>query len=83
MNRLEIDRSEVWDLSIEGRQTALILEPSTVVSESDVWPLTEEGPGELEGQGDPTEKSADALGLVTFRVGRVVPDGMTRRVAEK
>jgi hypothetical protein len=83
MNRLKIDRGEVSNLGIEGRQTTFVLEPSAVVMESDIGPLPEESTSEFQGEREPPEQPADSLGLVVFGMGRVVADGMAGVVAEE
>ena len=43
VDRLEVDRSQVRDLGIKARKTALLFEPRAVVGQGDFGPLGEEG----------------------------------------
>ena len=83
MDRLEVDRGEVGSVFIEGRETALLLEPFAVVGEGDFGPLGEEGTGKLQGQREPAEQAADEFGLGPLGMVGVVADGLARVMAEK
>ena len=68
VDRLEVDRGQVRDLGIEGRQTALLFEPHAVVGQGDLRPLGEEGAGELEGEREIAKHPADRRGPGPLRV---------------